>query len=55
MAGMATCTLTHLVELADSRDIVRTLTGKHREPQVLVRTGIAPSIDVLPAATPRRP
>ncbi len=55
MAGMATCTLTHLVELADSRDIVRILTGKRREPQVLVRAGIAPFIDVLPAATPRRP
>ena len=28
MAGMATCTLTHLIELRDSRDIVRTLIGE---------------------------
>jgi hypothetical protein len=55
MAGMATCTLTHLVELADSRDIVRTFTDKRREPQVLVRTGIAPYIEALPSTTPRRP
>ena len=54
MAGMATCTLTHLIELADSRDIVRTLIGGGREPQVLIRAGIAPSIEKLPAATPRR-
>jgi len=54
MAGMATCTLTHLIELADSRDIVRTLIGERREPQVLIRVGIAPPNELLPAATPRR-
>ncbi len=55
MAGMATCPLTHLVELDDSRDVIRTLIDEHREPQVLIRVGIAPAIEVLPAATPRRP
>jgi hypothetical protein len=55
MAGMATCTLTHLIEVADSRDIVRTFIDKHREPQVLVRAGIAPTIEGLPSTTPRRP
>lgn len=54
MAGMATCTLTHLIELADSRDIVRTLIGERREPQVLIRAGIAPRVEDLPTATPRR-
>jgi hypothetical protein len=54
MAGMATCPLTHLIELADSRDIVRTLIGERREPQVLIRAGIAPPVEGLPAATPRR-
>lgn len=55
MAGMATCTLTHLIELRDSRDIVRTLIGGRWEPQVLIRVGIAPPMEDLPAATPRRP
>jgi hypothetical protein len=55
MAGMATCTLTHLIELNDSRDIVRTLIGGRGEPQVLIRVGIAPPMEDLPAATPRRP
>jgi hypothetical protein len=54
MAGMATCTLTHLIELDDSRDIVRSLIGGCGEPQVLIRAGIAPPVEVLPAATPRR-
>ena len=55
MAGMATCTLTHLIELDDSRDIVRELIVGRGEPQVLIRVGIAPPMDDLPAATPRRP
>jgi hypothetical protein len=55
MAGMATCTLTHLIELRASRDIVRTLIGGRGEPQVLIRVGIAPPMEDLPAATPRRP
>ncbi|UQX10326.1 Acg family FMN-binding oxidoreductase [Candidatus Mycobacterium methanotrophicum] len=55
MAGMATCTLTHLIELDESRDIVRKLIGGRGEPQVLIRVGIAPPIEELPAATPRLP
>ncbi|HUH69462.1 MAG TPA: NAD(P)H nitroreductase [Mycobacterium sp.] len=55
MAGMATCTLTHLIELDESRDIVRRLIDEHGEPQVLIRAGIAPPMEHLPAATPRRP
>jgi hypothetical protein len=55
MAGMATCTLTHLIELDESRDIVRRLIRGRGEPQVLIRVGIAPPIEDLPAATPRRP
>jgi nitroreductase family protein len=55
MAGMATCPLTHLIEVNESRDIVRRLSGTHGQPQVLIRVGIAPPIEDLPAATPRRP
>ncbi len=55
MAGMATCTLTHLIESIESRDIVRDLIGRRGEPQVLIRVGIAPPMEALPAPTPRRP
>ena len=54
-AGMATCTLTHLIELDESRDVVRQLIGGSGEPQVLIRVGVAPPMEDLPAATPRRP
>lgn len=55
MAGMATCTLTHLIESSDSRDIVRGLTRQRGEPQALIRVGIAPPLAAVPAPTPRRP
>ncbi|HYB37053.1 MAG TPA: NAD(P)H nitroreductase [Mycobacterium sp.] len=55
MAGMATCTLSHLIELEESRDIVRTLIEERGQPQVLIRVGIAPPMEEVPAATPRRP
>jgi hypothetical protein len=48
---MATCTLTHLIEMPESRDLV----GAGREPQVLIRVGMAPTMEDLPAATPRLP
>lgn len=55
-AGLATCTLTHMTELAPSREIIRELTGQHGLPQLLVRIGQAP-VEGGPAidATPRRP
>jgi hypothetical protein len=55
MAGMATCTLTHLIEVDESREIVRSLIEHSGHPQVVIRAGIAPPIENLPAATPRRP
>ncbi|OBH92424.1 NAD(P)H nitroreductase [Mycobacterium sp. E2733] len=55
VAGMATCPLTHLIELDESRDIVCELVGRRGLPQVLIRVGIAPPLEHLPAATPRRP
>lgn len=54
LAGMATCTLTHLVEANESRDIVRDLIDHRGEPQVLVRVGIAPPFDNPSPPTPRR-
>lgn len=55
MAGLATCTLTHITEIQASRDIVAQLIGQPTIPQVLVRIGRAPSIDDVPPPTPRRP
>lgn len=53
VAGLATCTLTHLIEVEEARDIVRGLVGGDREPQVLIRAGLAPAMEQLPAPTPR--
>lgn len=55
MAGLATCTLTHITELATSRDIVAALIGRATTPQLLIRVGLAAPGGDLPPATPRRP
>ncbi|MCV7099010.1 Acg family FMN-binding oxidoreductase [Mycobacterium palustre] len=55
VAGISTCTLTHLIEVDESREIVRGLTAQEGRPQALIRAGIAPPIEHLPAPTPRRP
>lgn len=54
MAGLATCPLTHMTELAASRNIVAGLIGRDALPQVLIRVGLAPAIDDVPPPTPRR-
>lgn len=54
MAGLATCTLTHLTEVAASSTMVRSLTG-HEFPQVLIRMGRTPAGEPVPPPTPRRP
>ena len=55
MAGLATCTLTHMIEVTSAREIVRRLTEKHGLPQVLIRVGKTPENETPPPATPRRP
>src|SRR5829696_2310804 len=55
MASLATCTLTHMIERHASREIVRRLTRRIAEPQLLIRVGTIPSTDSLPPPTPRRP
>jgi hypothetical protein len=55
MASMATCTLTHLIESTQSREIVRNLIDQRGEPQVLIRVGITPPFEDSPLPTPRRP
>ncbi|MCG7592623.1 NAD(P)H nitroreductase [Mycobacterium sp. PSTR-4-N] len=55
MAGLATCTLSHLTEVPASRRIVAALTGSSSIPQVLVRIGSSCGHDDLTPKTPRRP
>jgi nitroreductase len=55
MAGLATCALTHITELPESRELIQRLTGTSAFPQVLVRVGKAPDLEEAPPPTPRRP
>ncbi len=55
LAGLATCPLTHLTELAASRELINTLIGRKGMPQTLIRVGRTPAIDEVPPMTPRRP
>lgn len=55
MAGLATCTLTHITELPATRQILSTLIGQTATPQLLIRVGRAPSIENVAPPTPRRP
>jgi hypothetical protein len=55
LAGLATCTVTHMTEVMPSRDIIRQLTGQTGSPQLLIRIGLAPSDTHPLPATPRRP
>ncbi|MBU8831897.1 Acg family FMN-binding oxidoreductase [Mycolicibacterium goodii] len=54
MAGLATCPLTHITEMPESRRIILELAGTTGIPQVLLRIGSAPPVDDVPPATPRR-
>ena len=55
MASLATCTLTHMIELHASREIVRRLTQRLAEPQLLIRVGTIPQTESPPSPPPRRP
>lgn len=55
VAGMATCTLTHMTEVGASRDIIGQLTGRSGPAQLLIRVGTSPASDYHVALTARRP
>jgi hypothetical protein len=55
LAGLATCTLSHLTELHTSRHLIGKLTGREAVPQLLIRVGEAPVLGAVPPMTPRRP
>ncbi|BBZ08730.1 NAD(P)H nitroreductase [Mycolicibacterium doricum] len=55
MAGLGTCTVTHVTELPSSRALVGGLLERAARPQVLIRIGLAPAVEQVPPPTPRRP
>lgn len=55
MAGLATCTLTHITELRTTRELITALMGYDSVPQMLIRVGLAPAIESPPPSSPRRP
>jgi nitroreductase len=55
MAGLATCTLTHITEVRTTRELIAALMGYDSHPQVLIRLGVTPAMENLPPVTPRRP
>jgi hypothetical protein len=55
MAGLATCTLTHITEVRTTRELVAAVMGFDSHPQVLIRVGVVPAMENLPPVTPRRP
>ncbi len=55
MAGLATCTVTHITEVRVTREMVEACLEHDAVPQILIRVGIAPAMDEVPPPTPRRP
>jgi len=56
VAGIATCTLTHLTEITPSRMAIRQLTRQRGLPQLLIRVGTTPAAgEQQRPPTPRRP
>jgi nitroreductase len=55
MAGLATCTLTHIIEQHAGTNLVAALIDQTTKPQVLVRVGVASDVEDPPSQTPRRP
>ncbi|BBX45868.1 FMN-binding protein Acg [Mycobacterium cookii] len=55
MVGFATCTVTHLTELDETRKLLQSLTRPEASPQILVRMGVVPVTEKAPQPTPRRP
>jgi hypothetical protein len=54
MAGLATCTLTHMTEIAQSRDVIGQAIGTAGQPQLLIRIGRAPENGPHVGRTARR-
>ncbi|WP_275952253.1 Acg family FMN-binding oxidoreductase [Mycobacterium heckeshornense] len=55
IAGLATCTLTHMTEVTPARELIQQLSGQSGLPQLLIRVGSVPVGERQVPATPRRP
>lgn len=55
VAAVATCTLTHLTEVAPARGLIQRLSRQPGLPQLLIRVGQIPAVEQHVPATPRRP
>jgi nitroreductase len=55
VAGLATCTLTHMTEMAVSRNVIAQITGTPGQPQLLIRVGKSPAHEQHVEPTGRRP
>jgi hypothetical protein len=55
IAGLATCTLTHMTEVTPARKLIQRLSGQTGLPQLLIRVGMIPAVEQHLPATPRRP
>lgn len=55
VAGMATCTLTHMTEIPVSRDVIAEVVGTVGRPQLLIRVGCSLRNDHHVQRTSRRP
>ena len=55
LAGLATCTVTHLTEEPSARQVLAGLIGHAGVPQLLIRVGRVPALDQGAPVTPRRP
>lgn len=53
-AGLATCTVSHVTEVAAARAVVAELVNRHGVPQVLIRVGRASELDEYLPQAPRR-
>lgn len=54
MAGLATCPITHVTEVAVARELIQSYMNHDALPQILVRVGVVPATEKTPPATPRR-
>ena len=54
VAGLATCPITHVTEVAVSRELIQSYMDHDAIPQLLIRVGVVPANETTPPTTPRR-
>ena len=54
VAGLATCPVSHVTEVAVARELIQSYMDHDRIPQLLIRVGAVPATEKTPPPTPRR-